>query len=229
MKFVCNWLDSIFIICIISSWLILLNVSFSIYLTDPFVDHAAEFYFYLDDNYFCWQWGKNNIIDIICFWCLFDHRCTVSLNCFYSFFLVTCCTATLHFQIQWSFYFDFSFIGKPLSFSFHFLTILVILVCHWSSFWADSFWYLIQPFLFALSFDFNIFLFYVELNNGIVLWFLLIKSFGLLFLFLKSIPVGFNFSIDTHVPAKHSVSFIFLSIMEAYFLCKSLKILQYEV
>jgi len=140
MKFVCNWLDSIFIICIISSWLFLLNVSFSIYLTDPFEDHAAEFYFYLDDNYFCWQWGKNNIIDIICFWCLFDHRCTVSLNCFYSFFLVTCCTATLHFQIQWSFYFDFSFIGKPLSFSFHFLTILVILVCHWSSLWADSFW-----------------------------------------------------------------------------------------
>jgi hypothetical protein len=140
MKFVCNWLDSIFIICIISSWLFLLNVSFSIYLTDPFEDHAAEFYFYLDDNYFCWQWGKNNIIDIICFWCLFDHRCTVSLNCFYSFFLVTCCTATLHFQIQWSFYFDFSFIGKPLSFSFHFLTILVILVCHWSFFWADSFW-----------------------------------------------------------------------------------------
>jgi hypothetical protein len=55
MKFVCNWLDSIFIICIISSWLFSLNVSFSIYLTDPFEDHAAEYYFYLDDHYFCWQ------------------------------------------------------------------------------------------------------------------------------------------------------------------------------
>jgi hypothetical protein len=114
MKFVCNWLDSIFIICIISSWLFLLNVSFSIYLTDPFEDHAAEFYFYLDDNYFCWQWGKNNIIDIICFWCLFDHRCTVSLNCFCSFFLVTCCTATLHFRYSevlfWFFFYRKTFV-----------------------------------------------------------------------------------------------------------------------
>ncbi len=59
-----------------------------------------------------------------------------------------------------------------------------------------------------------------------MLWFLLIKSFGLLFLFLKSFPVGFNFSIGTHVPAKHSVSFIFLFIMKTDFLCMSLQIWQ---
>ncbi len=88
--------------------------SFSIYLTAPFEDHAAEYYCYLDDHYFCWQWGKNNIIDIICCWCLFDHRCTVSLNCFCSFFLVTCCTATLHFRYSevlfWFFFYRKTFV-----------------------------------------------------------------------------------------------------------------------
>jgi hypothetical protein len=55
------------------------------------------------------------------------------------------------------------------------------------------------------------------------------KKFWIAIFVSKTIPVGFNFSIDTHVLAKHSVSFIFLFIMEADFFCKSLKILQYEI
>jgi len=55
------------------------------------------------------------------------------------------------------------------------------------------------------------------------------KKFWIAIFIYKTYPVGFNFCIGTYVLAKYYVSIIFLFIMEADFLCKSLKILQYEI